>query len=316
MSEEAKDTEVVEELSDQDLWDQTGKEPEKEPEPEPEPEQEEEPEETIDVSETQENVLDDEDTSEVVEVEHKEEPKTDYQDRYKNLEKDYHRRNEESARLREEHQQLRLERLEQQKELDALKAQLEKAPKAPTKPDPSDETYFTDEDKQTMDDFSEITGVVKKLIQHEMAKGRKDPALASQADEINSLKESVQQYQRQQYLNEHDKFMQENVGADYKEIDKDEDFYEYVMASPMRKQAMTQSQDARDHAAVMQDFLNSPKGKDKFRKEPEPEPEKPAVSPQKQARRQAASGLLKNTAQAKADKRQEDMSDEELWESI
>jgi hypothetical protein len=86
----------------------------------------------------------------------------------------------------------------------------------------------------------------------------------------------------------------------------------------MRKQAMTQSQDVRDHIAVMQDFLNTPAGAEKFRKEPEPEPEpeKPVVSPQKQARRQAASGLLKNTAQAKGDKRQEDMSDEELWESI
>ena len=42
-----------------------------------------------------------------------------------------------------------------------------------------------------MDDFSEITGVVKKLIQHEMAKGRKDPAITSQADEINSLKRAL-----------------------------------------------------------------------------------------------------------------------------
>ena len=311
MSEEAKE-EVSEEprqVSDEELWDQVDREPEKE--------EEQQEQEVIDVTDNEIPVQEAEEQVEVLEVEHpveEEKPKSDYEKRYKDLEKDYHRRNEESARLREEHQKLRLERLEQQKQLDDLKATLEKLPKEPQKPSPADESFFSDEDKQTMDDFSEITGVVKKLIQHEMAKNSPKGEFASQAEEIKSLKENLEQYQRQQYMNEHDKYMTQNVGADYKEIDKSEDFYEYVMASPIRKQAMTQSQDARDHAAVMSDFLNTPIGKEKFRKEPEPE--KPAESPQKQARRQAASGLLKNTATQKVEKKLEDLSDEELWETI
>ena len=129
----------------------------------------------------------------------------------------------------------------------------------------------------------------------------------------SNLLKRILTVQRQQYMNEHDKYMTQNVGADYKEIDKSEDYYEYVMTSPIRKQAMTQSQDARIIGGYGE-FLNTPIGKEKFRKEPEPE--KPAESPPKQARRQAASGLLKNTATQKVEKKLEDLTDEELWKQL
>ena len=63
----------------------------------------------------------------------------------------------------------------------------------------------------------------------------------------------------------------------------------------------------------MQDFLSSPIGKAKFR--PEPVAETKPVSEQKQQRRKAASGLVKN-ATPKPEKRIEDMTPDELWDSI
>lgn len=299
------------ELTDQELWDQTG-------ETQAAPSEE-----TVDVTEA-EPEPEQEQPTEVLEVEHPKEeakPAHDYEKRYKDLEKEFHKRNEESARLREEFQQLRVERLELQKKIDDAGKIASEEAKKPKAPDPAEDSYFTEDDRQTMDDFSEITGVVKKLIQHEMAKGRKDLPLDAQQEEIATLKKSVEEYQQQQFLVAHDKHMRETVGEDYREIDRTDEFYDYVMASPIRKQAMTESRDARDHAAVMLDFLNTEAGR-KFRQPEEPKveeepkkPDPPPENPEKQARRAAASGLLKNTAKP-VEKRTDDLSDQELWDSI
>jgi len=81
-----------------------------------------------------------------------------------------------------------------------------------------------------------------------------------------------------------------------------------------------------DHAAVMNDFLNTPVGRERFREEAtaavEPEqqtvepPQEPPKETQGAVRRKAAQGLLKNSNPRQSERRPEDMSDEELWESI
>ena len=105
------------------------------------------------------------------------EPEHDWQKRYKDLEKDYHKRNEDTANFRRESdarvsdlekqiQQMRIERLE-------LEANAKKQAEAPVEkaPDPSNlEEYLSDTERQTMNDFGEVMGVVQKLIDHKLAK--------------------------------------------------------------------------------------------------------------------------------------------------
>ena len=100
--------------------------------------------------------------SEAVEAEGEEEeedPAHDYEKRYKDLEREFHKRNETSARDREDFNDLRLRSLEQDKELEKLR-QGYKAPDTP--PNPSDEqAFFDDDDRTTMEEFSELTGVTR-----------------------------------------------------------------------------------------------------------------------------------------------------------
>jgi len=110
--------------------------------------------------------------------------------------------------------------------------------------------------------------------------------------------------------------MVQNIGSDYRDIDRSEEFYDFVMSSPMRERMMTESKDPKDYVAVMSDFLGTPTGKAKFRPDPVEEPQETKTSNVvKQQRRKAASGLVKNSA-PRQEKRVEDMSPDELWDHI
>ena len=117
---------------DEDIWDSA---PEVEDEDDP-------PIETEAEAEDEEEETEDDDSEE----EEEEEPTHDYEQRYKSLEKEFHKRNEASARDREDFNDLRIRSLEQDKELETLR-QGYKAPDTP--PDPSDEGSFFDEDDRT-----------------------------------------------------------------------------------------------------------------------------------------------------------------------
>lgn len=313
LSEETQDQEIGTPESDDDLWASTTLD-ESAP-------QDEEPE-TVEVEEvpdeSNEDSYEEDEDSESFEMEAQEEPKHDYQKRYKDLEREFHKRNEESARLREEFQQIRLERLEMERELERMRMQRENPPEPskPSEPDPTDEsTWFTDEDKQALEDFSEITGVVRKLIAHEVAKANKSLPLDQQISEINTLKESVQRYEQQQIQQRNHQYLVETVGPDYSEVDKSEEFFDYVMKSPVRRKIMRNEVPStlEDKAEIMAEFLTTPVGMAKFRPQEE-QVERPA-STKKDQRRKAASGLLKNTA-PRSSKKMEDMDDDELWSSL
>jgi len=263
-----------------------------------------------------------EEESEEEDPEEEDDPAHDYEKRYKDLEREFHKRNEASARDREEFNDLRLRSLEQDKELEKLK----KGYKEPdTPPDPSDEgSFFDDDDRTTMEEFSEITGVTKKLVQHEVAKAlqKVTPSINKESERVEQLEKAYQDQAYQQFLNNHEKSMLESVGDDYRDIDKDPDFQTYVLASPALTKMMTESTSASDHASVMNLWLESTESGKSWRPEPEKEEEEPKAqklvgeSAKKQStRRKAASNLMSNST-PRIERNPDNMSDEELWATV
>tara|TARA_R100000808_G_scaffold8515_2_gene24059 strand:+ start:349 stop:1248 length:900 start_codon:yes stop_codon:yes gene_type:complete len=296
MSEEVSAEEQVEETTettDEELWEEQEESEGDSEETEGTPE--EEPEEVADETEEEEP----------------EEPEHDYETRYKDLEREFHKRNEESARLREEFQELRLRNVEQQQALENVQRQVPQQRERPV--DPTDpESFFSDTDKQTMEEFSELSSTFRKMIQHEMAKTgmTQRQAEAEAQQRLQQLEQSQKEQSYQQFLSYHENYMLSNVGEDYRDLDKDPGFQDFVLASPAMTKMMTESTDPIDHASVMQMYLSTDEGKATWRP-----PKEPIQDTKRQSRRTAASGLLGNSAPVKS-KNPDNMSDDELWESI
>ena len=290
---------------DEDIWDSA---PEVEDEDDPPVEAEAEAEE-----EGEEEEADDDSEEEEEEAD----PAHDYEQRYKSLEKEFHKRNEASARDREDFNDLRIRSLEQDKELDTLK----KGYKAPdTPPDPSDEgSFFDEDDRTTMEEFSELTGVTKKLVQHEVAKalGKVAPTMNKDSERVAQLEKAYQDQNYQQFLSNHEKSMLSSVGDDYRDIDKDPDFQSYVLASPALTKMMTESTSPNDHASVMNLWLeNTDSGKGwRPTEDPAPKTQSEGSAKKQSTRRKAASNLMDNSA-PRIERNTDNMSDEDLWDSV
>ena len=300
-SEETEDTEA----SDEELWSQ---DEEAEGDSESEGTPQEESEETEDSEEP-------EDTEDETEDEEPEEPQHDYEARYKELEKEFHKRNEESARLREDFNELRLRDLEREQAFEKVRQEVPEKKEPEVDPTNAD-TFFDQEDKQTMEEFSELSSTFRKMIQHEMAKqGTTLHEATLQAQErLKNLEEQNKEQNYQNFLRYHENYMLDNVGDDYRDIDKDPDFQAFVLSSPAMTKMMTESTDPVDHASVMQLFLSTETGESAWRP-PEVEEKKVKASTKRQAKRTAATGLLGNSAPVKS-KNMDNLSDEELWEAI
>ena len=299
-SEETEDTEA----SDEELWEQ-----------DEESEGDSEPEGTPDESEEEPDEEEPEEVEDETEEEEPEEPQHDYEARYKDLEREFHKRNEESARLREEFNELRLRDVEREQALERVKKGLPETEEPQV--DPTDETkFFSKEDKQTMEEFSELSSTFRKMIQHEMAKqGTTLHEATLQAQErLKTLEEQSKEQNYQNFLQYHENYMIDNVGDDYREIDKDPDFQAFVLSSPAMTKMMTESTDPVDHSSVMQLFLSTEAGESAWRP-PQVEEKQVKASTKRQAKRTAATGLLGNSAPVKS-KNMDNLSDEELWEAI
>ena len=290
---------------DEDIWDSA---PEVEDEDDPTEETEAEADEEV-----EEEVEEEADDSE----EDEEDPAHDYEQRYKSLEKEFHKRNETSARDREDFNSLRIRSLEQDKELETLK----KGYKAPdTPPDPSDEgSFFDEDDRTTMEEFSELTGVTKKLVQHEVAKAlnKVGPAINKDSERVAQLEKAYQDQNYQQFLSSHESSMLSSVGDDYRDIDKDPDFQTYVLKSPALTKMMTESTSPDDHASVMNLWLeNTDSGKGwRPTEEPAPKAQSEGSAKKQSTRRKAASNLMDNSA-PRIERNTDNMSDEDLWDSV
>ncbi len=253
-----------------------------------------------------------EDTEKEVEEEpeeEEEEPEHNFEKRYKDLEKEFHKRNEDSARMRDEFQDIRLQNLELQKQMESFQTQPQAEVKE-EKPGPSSDRFFDEDDKQTMNEFSELTKTFTKIAQAEAAKIAQN---LNVGDKLETLEKSVKDREYQDFLSQHENHMVTEVGEDYRDIDKDAEFQSFVLASPAMTKMMTESVDPRDHASVMNLFLQTEQGRSWRASEEETEQE---VQPQrKQARRRAASSLVSNSA-PRVTKNPENMTAEELWDSI
>ena len=303
--EESEETEDIE-ASDEELWSQD-EEAEGDSESKGTPQEESE--------EETESEEEPEDTEDETEDEEPEEPQHDYEARYKDLEREFHKRNEESARLREEFNELRLRDVEREQALERVKKGLPETEEPQV--DPTDETkFFSKEDKQTMEEFSELSSTFRKMIQHEMAKqGTTLHEATLQAQErLKTLEEQSKEQNYQNFLQYHENYMIDNVGDDYREIDKDPDFQAFVLSSPAMTKMMTESTDPVDHSSVMQLFLSTEAGESAWRP-PQVEEKQVKASTKRQAKRTAATGLLGNSAPVKS-KNMDNLSDEELWEAI
>ena len=303
--EEVEESEEDIEASDEELWSQ-------DEESEGDSQSEGTPEESEEEETDEEEPEDDEDETE---EEEPEEPQHDYEARYKDLEREFHKRNEESARLREEFNELRLRDVEREQALERVKKGLPETEEPQV--DPTDETkFFSKEDKQTMEEFSELSSTFRKMIQHEMAKqGTTLHEATLQAQErLKTLEEQSKEQNYQNFLQYHENYMIDNVGDDYREIDKDPDFQAFVLSSPAMTKMMTESTDPVDHSSVMQLFLSTEAGESAWRP-PQVEEKQVKASTKRQAKRTAATGLLGNSAPVKS-KNMDNLSDEELWEAI
>jgi len=306
--EEAEELEETEdaEASDEELWSQDDEaEGDSESKGTPQEESEEE-------TEAKEEP---EDTEDETEDEEPEEPQHDYEARYKDLEREFHKRNEESAKLRQDFDELRLRDVEREQALTRVKQGLSETEVPPVDPTDSDK-FFNDTDKQTMEEFSELSSTFRKMIQHEMAK--QDTTLTEatvQAQErLKNLEEQNKEQNYQNFLQYHEKYMLDNVGEDYRDIDRDADFQAFVLGSPAMTKMMTESTDPIDHSSVMQLFLSTESGASAWRP-PKEEEKQVKASTKRQAKRTAATGLLGNSAPVKS-KNMDNMSDDELWEAI
>jgi len=306
LDEETEDSEA----SDEELWSQEDEvEGESTEEGTPEVEAEAEAEEETEEPESEDDETEDE--------EEPEEPQHDYESRYKDLEREFHKRNEDSARLRQDFDELRLRDVEREQALQRVKDGLSETEATPVDPKDSN-SFFNDGDKQTMEEFSELSSTFRKMIQHEMAKAgstMQDATVQAQ-QRLNNLEDQSKEQNYQNFLQYHQNYMDENVGQDYRDIDRDADFQAFVLGSPAMTKMMTESTDPIDHASVMQLFLSTQSGQDAWRPPAEPEVEKVVkASTKRQAKRAAATGLLGNSAPVKT-KNLDNLSDDELWEAI
>jgi hypothetical protein len=303
LDEETEDTES----SDEDLWSQEDEvEGDSTEEGTPEVEAEEE-------ADTEELESEDDETED---EEEPEEPQHDYESRYKDLEREFHKRNEDSAKLRQDFDELRLRDVEREQALTRVKQGLSETEETPI--DPTSDTFFDDSDKQTMEEFSELSSTFRKMIQHEMAKAgtTMQEATVQAQERLKNLEDQGKEHNYQNFLHYHENYMNENVGEDYRDIDKDADFQAFVLGSPAMTKMMTESTDPIDHASVMQLFLSTQSGQDAWRPPEEQEVKKEVkASTKRQAKRAAATGLLGNSAPVKS-KNLDNLSDDELWEAI
>ena len=297
--EESEVTEDIEdsESADEDLWEQEDEVVEEEPTEKDTPQEEE--------SESE----DSEDEEEPVEPQH------DYESRYKNLEREFHKRNEESARLKEDVNELRLRDVEREQAIERVQKGLPESEIPPADPTDAD-AFFDKADKDTMEEFSELSSTFRKMIQHEMAKAGTTVREATiQAQQrLTSLEDQTKEQNYQNFLHYHENYMHENVGEDYRDIDRDPDFQAFVLGSPAMTKMMTESTDPIDHASVMQLFLSTDTGESAWRL-PKEEEKQVKASTKRQAKRAAATGLLGNSAPVKS-KNLDNLSDDELWETI
>ena len=235
-------------------------------------------------------------------------PQTNWEKRYKDLEASHSRRGNEVHSLKQERDDLRLQKIEMQQqmaELDRLKSELKQAPKQ-SEPDPfEDERYWSDDEKEILKEYPEIVKVAEKLAKREAVKAERKlttstPKYDDKIEELeNKIKEQNEYIAQQQAYAKLDSL----VGPAWRDVDTDPEFHEFVNGSKMRYRTMV-SGDLEEKAEVFQSYLETRKVKDSSSPTP----------PQDDNRRKAVQGIMKG--QTPKEKPKGELSIDELWASI
>ena len=233
---------------------------------------------------------------------------SNWEKRYKDLEQSHSRRGNEVHGLKQERDDLRIQKIEMQQklqDLDRLKKELKEEVKS-AEPDPyEDERYWDDEEKEILKEYPEVVKVAEKLAKREAVRTeRKLSTSAPKYDDRiaeleNRLKEQNEYISQQQAYAKLDTL----VGPAWRDADIDPEFHEYVNGSKIRYRTMVQG-DLEEKAEVFQNYLETRKVKDSSSPTP----------PQDDNRRKAAQGLVKG--QPPRTKGKAELSIDELWASI
>ena len=244
-----------------------------------------------------------------------EEKEVPWEKRYKDMESEFGRRGTKVNDLEKELDRGRLERLEltqKLQELESAKSELNAfKEKEEEKPDPFEsESYYSDVDKQAMEDFPELSNLTEKMIRRELNKAAKDSG-GDSVEYLKRIKELEERLAEQEKISRIDNFsriMRDKVSEKWQDIDNDDNFHTYVNSSRTRYKMMTEG-DMEDRVDVMKSFMATPEGSvygEQIKEEIKEEEDK-------DERRQAAQGLISKGGSS-ADRNPREMSIDELWE--
>jgi len=235
-------------------------------------------------------------------------PQTNWEKRYKDLEASHSRRGNEVHSLKQERDDLRLQKIEMQQqmaELNRLKSELKQETKQ-SEPDPfEDERYWSDDEKEILKEYPEIVKVAEKLAKREAVKAERKletstPKYDDKIEELeNKIKEQNEYIAQQQAYAKLDSL----VGPAWRDVDTDPEFHEFVNGSKMRYRTMV-SGDLEEKAEVFQSYLETRKVKDSSSPAPH----------QDDNRRKAVQGIMKG--KTPKEKPKGELSIDELWASI
>ena len=244
-----------------------------------------------------------------------EESREDWEERYKNLESSHSRRGNEVYNLKEERDNLRLEKLELAQRLQEAELNKTTAREEPTPPDPyDDEQYWSEAEREVLKEYPDVFAIANKIAQREAARSAQGiPRDDSAKEELAELREVVAGLGDHFTRNRAFEQLDESVGPVWRDVDKDNDFFDFVNAKKVYYRAMSEG-DLEEKAEVFNAYLDTDAGRRKYGQE-EPEEEETSPAPRQNQRREAAQGLVSGK-KSRGSKPRGKLVGDDLWDSI
>ena len=244
-----------------------------------------------------------------------EESREDWEERYKNLESSHSRRGNEVYNLKEERDNLRLEKLELAQRLQEIESNKTTTKEEPAPPDPyDDEQYWSEAEREVLKEYPDVFAIANKIAQREAARSAQGiPRDDSAKEELAELREVVAGLGDHFTRNRAFEQLDESVGPVWREVDKDNDFFDFVNAKKVYYRAMSEG-DLEEKAEVFNAYLDTDAGRRKYGQE-EPEEEETSPAPRQNQRRAAAQGLVSGK-KSRGSKPRGKLVGDDLWDSI
>ena len=294
--------------SEEELWDNTPEYGDDTPVGKPVPQD-------SDSEEEEEEIEKDYEEEEVDDSEEEDSPKEDWEERYRNLESSHSRRGNEVHGLKEERDNLRFEKLEIAQKLQEIEAGGGKKSKEAEADPYDDEQFWSEEEKTILKEYPDVFAVANKIAQREAAKSVRGVPTSDSSEEVAELREIVTGLGEHFTRNRTFEQLDEKVGSVWREIDKDNDFFEFVNKKKVYYRAMSEG-DLEEKAEVFNAYLDSEQGRRKYSNNPETVEEQPtSPTPHQNQRREAAQGLVSGK-KSRGSKPRGVLTGDDLWDSI